>query len=458
VSAGPTAGSGGAFSTNTQSELLVDAALPGEVRGALLAGGRVFEYALERRDQPSRLGEVFLGRVGRRAGTMGFFADIGLPRAGVLAPPRKDRPLAEGAAVLVQVTADGYGSKGPKLTTDIALSGPNLVLAAASGECAARKGSVGADPEILAVEEAQLRGLLAAIEAQAKTASAPSRLHGIDDPLARLLAWFAPFKPSRCVIDGAEAFARARGFCREACPELARGLEIHRAVQPLFEAREIESEIEQLAARRIELPAGPAIVIEEMETLTAIDVDTGALMGRAGGEMALRANLAAAAEIARQIRLRNIGGLIVIDALRLRRPDQGKKVLAALRAEAAQDRVPTHVHGFTASGLIEVTRERGRPPLSALLFEDWAEDRPGRRKRPATVAFEVLRAARHEGARGGAVVCRVAPGVGAFLAGEGRADVAALESLLGRTVRIESDAALAADRFRIASASSRRAR
>jgi ribonuclease G len=450
MSAGPSADQSGAFDTDIDSELLVDAVLPGEVRGALVAGGRVVEYALERRDQPSRLGEVFLGRVGRRAGTMGFFVDIGLPRAGVLAPPRTGRPLAEGAAVLVQVTADEHGAKGPKLSADVALAGPNLVLAAASGEFTARKGSRDVDPEILAAERARLTDRLAAIEEQARTASPPARLHGIDDPLARLLAWFAPFKPARCVIDGAEAFARARGFCREACPELARALEAQRAVRPLFEACEIEPEIEELAGRRIELPSGPAIVIEEMETLTAIDVDAGALVGRVGGGMALRANLAAAAEIARQIRLRNIGGLIVIDALRLRRPDQGKKVLAALRAEAALDRVPTHVHGFTASGLIEITRERGRASLSTLLFEDWAEDQPGRRKRPATVAFELLRAARREGAGGGALRCRVAPGVAAFLAGEGRADLAAVESLLGRTVRIESESDLPADHFQIA--------
>ena len=108
--------------------------------------------------------------------------------------------------------------------------------------------------------------------------------------------------------------------------------------------------------------------------------------------------------------------------------------------------------GKLESYLIEITRERGRAPLSALLFEDWDEDRPGRHKRPATAAFEVLRAVRREGAGRGAILCRVAPGVAAFLAGEGRADLAALESLLGRTIRIHSESDRPTDHFQIAPA------
>lgn len=126
-------------------------------------------------------------------------------------------------------------------------------------------------------------------------------------------------------------------------------------------------------------------------------------------------------------------------------------MIEALRSETASDRVPTHVHGFTATGLVELTRERGRAALSEILFEDWADEGPGRMARAETVAFDVLRAARRQGmGRHGALRALVSPVVASYLAHEGLADLRAVEAELARTLCIDTDPALAQDRYSIA--------
>ena len=445
-------------------DTIVVNAAPGETRLALLAGGRVVEVTHHRLGGESIAGNVYLGRVtGLAAGLDAAFVDIGVGSAGFLnasdARPDPDaavepigRYVHQGEAVVVQVSRDPIGGKGPRLTMRPAMVGRGLVYLPGQRRIEVSRRIAGAaererllrlvgdaaggdegfilrsaaadagDDEILG-EIATMRRLWK--DAAARRATPPALLLAAPGPLERALRDNPGVE--RVVLDTAAALAEAKRL---------RGgvtLEPYRGAEPVFEHFGIEAALEGALEARVPLPSGGAVVIEETEALCAIDVDTaGHGGGHGSGETALAANLEAAEEIARQLRLRGIGGIIVIDFVHMAKNAQRRKVIAALRGALGGDRDAVAPGGFTRLGLVEMRRRRTRPSL--------AEQLGGPRRSARTLALDIARRAAREAvhAPAGALTLTLADEVA------GAVDDALREALAeatGRAVEVVAQAA-----------------
>jgi len=381
------------------SELIISA-LPGEVRAAVLKDDRLADL-LVLREGPGeaasvQAGDRFLAKVQRfDKGLDGAFVDLGLDRSGLL--PRKEMPAGiptEGTAIAVRVVRAPAGDKGARVS--------------------AKSVDIGTAIDI--------GGL-----------TAPARLPPGTRPLEALLA---AAKPRRVTVDDAGLLQRLKS----AGPDCE--FTLHSAAAPLFETAGLEEEIEALLLPRVELAGGGFLLIEPVETLTAIDVNAGRSEGRGGPAAQARAvNLAAVPEIARQLRLRALSGLIVIDFLAMKAPEDRKAIAAALKQAVADDPEPCQVFGLSPSGLLEMTRRRGRAPLHDLLCRPCGLAGCGREKTPQTLAFEALRAAL-AGALGKPVktiVLKTAPDVAVALMGPQAEALAAVERRLGRAIEVAAD-------------------
>lgn len=478
-------------------ELLVNV-VPGETRVALVADGRLRDLTIARRGHESLTGAIYLGRVARVEPSLSAaFVEIGGLRRAFLPVSGPGNASAEGvtegAAVVVQVGADAIAEKGPRVTTDITLPGRYLVLApgrsgvsvsrriqdkaeqerlkelaveigeAASGGAQGeeppgmivRTAAAEADAEALAADAAYLRAHWAEISARRQAATPPACLERAPDPVLAAVRDHGSARLRRVVIDDAAATGAVRRFCQRVMPEVADRLEHHTGGDPVFERYDIEDEIERLLERRVSLPCGAAIVIDELEALTAVDVDSAGLTSRARGWAgSAEANLEAVPEIARQLRLRRIAGLIVVDFIRMGRSEHRRRVLEALCGAFADDPVPAHVHGFTAAGLVEVTRPRTVKPLSRILAERCPSCAGGWVKTAQTVAFEVLRALLAQGRADPAASLTVAAAAEVIddLRGPGRADLEAVEEALGRKAALVRADSFPRDRFEVTGA------
>ena len=469
------------------AEILIDAQ-PGETRIALVENGRLAEVEVARRQALSAVGDIYLGRVeGVLPALDAAFVDIGLGRPGFLALPEA-RPhgaaggddgigdyVGEGDKVLVQVQRDPFQDKGAKLTTHITLPGAVLVMTPGrpgigvsrriAGEEArgrvrariedlagdgfiARTAAAEAGMEAIGRDLAALRDAWAEIVTKRASAKAPARLHGELDPVLRRLRDAGV--PERIVIDDQGTLARVRAYAERLRPDLADRLHHHSGRAPLFEAEGIDEQIDAALDPFVALPGGGAIIIEETRALTAIDVDTGA--GGSGGgreDAALRTNVEASVEIARQVRLRNLAGLLVVDFVSMRRRPHEGRVLEALRHALAPDPCSPHVIGFTRLGLVEMTRRRRRPSLARVLC---GRDPGVPLKSALTVAFDVLRAVGREArARPGAALgVTAAADVIEALEGAAGDALAAAELRLGRPLGLTPDPACPRQGFHVA--------
>jgi len=389
---------------------LLVSAQPGELRAAWIDGGRLVDLMVRRDDHPSRLGEIHIGRVAALDRGLGAaFVDLGFERAGFLplseAPGRR---LTEGAPVTVRVLRDAAAEKGPRLTARLIDPPPDL-------------------------------------EALARAAKPPCRLVPGGDPLTRLVT--APKPPEEVLVDHAETYERLKARTMSVRPDLAELVHLDHGAEPLFE-REIlgsgnggetlEAAIEALLEPRVALPSGGLLWIEPTHGMVAIDVDSARQDAGDPRALARTVDLAAASEIPRQLRLRALSGLIVIDFLELADLGERKHVVAALRDGLKGDREPGRVEAMSASGLVAMTRRRGAPALHEILTAPCGEGGGGRRKTAATLAFEAIRAARRVAreAPGAALSVIAEPTVVAALDGVAGRARAELEARLGRTLRL----------------------
>jgi len=438
----------------------------------------------------SIVGDIVLGRVQRVLPAMqAAFVNIGLDRAGFLAArearPRtaifrddpytdEDRQLhisdfvREGEEILVQVVKDPIAEKGARLSANITIPGRLLILVANSpGVALSRRiedegerarltaivSSFAADtggelvPEAgyilrtaaVAATEAELREdairLCAAwrdIAARRKGASSPATLYMDLGPVERALRDEVDDGVARVLIDDRDAVAAARTYAQLAMPGMSDKIQFYDGRLPLFEAFGIEDEIATLSQPRVPLPSGGWITVEATEALTAIDVNSGSYIASGGlEETSLKVNLEAAEAIGRQLRLRGVGGLIVIDFIHLAEPANIQRLLEALNIACAKGRVPSQILGMSEFGLVEMTRKRLRDPLAKRLTEDCRRcDGHGRRKTVETVAVEMMRRMERSAAAapGKEVVLRAAPVMVRWL--EAHADE--IRSALGR--------------------------
>ena len=343
-----------------------------------------------------------------------------------------------------RLVAEGEGGPIEAMVSKLARDDEGFIVRSAAGH---------ATDESLSDDIDTLRAAWETIS-EARTTARPSAcLHRGLDLVQQLLRDEAGLDIGRIVVDDARALAELRAACARLSPGLLDRLEVHSGDAALFEAYEIEGQIDEPLSPMVALPSGGGIVIEETAALTAIDVNTGGRSVSGGPEQAaLDANLAAIGEIARHIRLRNLGGLVVVDFVSMRRRENRHTVIDALREAVSSDRCPVHVAGFTRFGLVEMTRERRRASLSETLLVPCAGCAgTGRLKSPETVAYDALRHIQRKGsALPAASLTVIAPSrVIAALESLAENALAKAEERIGWAVDLVSDDSLAADQFQV---------
>ena len=375
--------------------------MPNAFLMALVAGGRLVELQIVRRDRPTRVESVFLGRLERVMPELdAAFVDIGIGRSGFLRA--EDRAGVDdwpppGAPLLVQVRNDAEGEKGPRVSMNLAVTGRYLVYHPVGsgvsfsrriegesererlrghvedlleGGIVLRTAATGAGPEVLRTDAAQIMERWEAIRAQAFSAQPPAdlsaRIPGERDPITRAL------RDHGASLE--EVILDERGMARALQDEMDRlGEKIrvrwHNGPMPAFDIDDVEGQIDTALAPRIVLESGVEVLFEPGETLTAVDVDSASAGGRQGRapRRPVEVNLEAAPAIAQQLRLRNIAGAVVIDFVTMRSTYDRDKVQAALAEALAEDPVPTQLYGFTRLGHFELTRARRGATLAAQL-------------------------------------------------------------------------------------------
>jgi len=375
--------------------------LPKAFLMALVADGRLVELLVVRRDRPSRVDSIFLGRLERVMPDLdAAFVDIGTGRSGFLRA--EDRSGSDGwpplgAPVLAQVRNDGEGDKGPRLSMNVAVSGRYLVYhpngsgvtfsrriegeserdrlrahveGLLEGGIVLRTAAAGVTADVLRADATHVLERWEKIRRLALDVGPPaelsSRVPGERDPIARALRDHGAGLDELILDD--RAMARALQDEMDRLGEKIR-VRWHNGAMPAFDIDDVAGQIDTALAPRIALQSGVEVLFEPGETLCAVDVDSAGAGGRQGRapRRPVDVNLEAAPAIAQQLRLRNIAGAVVIDFVTMRSAYDRDKVQAALAEQMASDPVPTQIYGFTRLGLFELTRARRGLTLAAQL-------------------------------------------------------------------------------------------
>lgn len=468
-------------------EILVSVS-PGETRIACRAAGKTVELHRFLHGRSTLAGNVYVGRITRVVPAMGAaFVEIGHAKSGFLplsSNPALQGDLHEGARALVQVMREPERGKGAQLSTDIRIPGRLLVYAPnGSGIHVARRicddeevqrltallssvvrpdegwiartAAVAATESELGREAEALREAWCDILRLAREAVPPALVYGESSPVLRVLRDKSGPQLARVIVDERESFAAAEGFLRAYLPHIVAHLSLHDGRVSLFEAEGVEEEFESLLDPRVSLPCGGTLVIERTEALWAIDVNTARNTTGSSPEVSILAtNLEAAVEVARQIRLRDLAGLIVIDFVHMDDAVARERVLEALRSALADDPSPVRVAGFSDLGLVELSRRRTRPSLTGELGALCPDcGGTGSVRAPLTTALAALRAVLTEPMEHGTarpVRIAVAETVAeAFASTEGSVARDELERRIRRPVEIVTDSTMAPDRFTV---------
>ena len=460
---------------------------PAKTRIALIDDGRVAELFIELAARPGIVGNIYLGRATRvLRGMEAAFIDLGEERTGFLglggtreqegAEAPQGLRVCEGEDIMVQVLRAPQGGKAAGLSVNPALPGRYLVYTPkqagimlsrrlpdeaerarlttvmeavmeetghAEDGFILRTAASGAGGKELTKDAAYLRRSWAEIEDRAAKAKAPALLFADLDPVSRVLRDRAGAGVRRIRIDDGAAFAAAERFCQRFAPEIASLLDHYTGEEPLFSLHGVEEAIAAALAPKVELACGGHLAIETTQALTAIDVNTGRHVGGSSqAQTILDVNLEAATEIARQVRLRNIAGLIVIDFVHMDLVAHQARVLEALNGALADEPAFVRSTGISELGLVELSRRRGREPLRETLTTDCEGcSGSGRVASPHAVAARIMRAVQRQAKRRpqGAVRVVAAPKVIDALKGEAGASVMRLQASLGRAISLTPD-------------------
>ena len=462
---------------------------PMETRVAVVENGAAQDIHIERQASRGIVGNIYRGRVARLLpGMQAAFVDIGLERAGFLhlsdirgahnGDGRITDHLREGEAVTVQVLKDPLGKKGARLTTELSVSTRYLVympqgshvgvsqriedteertrlqavLAAAvdreelAGEDAGyilRTAAEGVGEAEVGADLRYLKRLWAAVSRRSSSTQAPQLVYE-DLPLhLRTVRDLARPGVQRIVIDSRENYAALSDFCEEYMPEVGDLLELYTGDRPIFDLHGIEEDLQRAMGRQVLLKSGGHLVIDQTEAMTTIDVNTGSFVGRRNQEETLfKTNLEAATALARQLRLRNLGGIIIIDFIDMQDAEHRRQVHRALEKAMSRDPARNKITGVSDLGLVEMTRKRSRESLEHTLCEECPScGGRGVQKTAETICCEVFREILRE-ARAwetGDLMVLASPPVIDRLLGEESQNVADLEAFIGRTIALRSE-------------------
>ena len=418
---------------------------PQETRVALIENGAVQDLHIERTLERGLVGNVYLGKVARvLPGMQSAFIDVGLERAAFLHVadlhggghhPKHDvavqvpieRQVFEGQTLMVQVIKDPIGTKGARLSTQISIAGRMLVFlpqdnhlgisqkigsaelreqlrlrlqkltamadGSPTGGFILRTNAEDATDEELADDIAYLRKAWGAIRAQGMSQPPGTLLHEDLNLAQRVLRDLATDSTQTIRIDSQLQFDALKAFGNAYTPSSAAKLELYKGERPIFDLFGIEEEIARALARRVDLKSGGYLIIDQTEALTTVDVNTGGFVGaRNFDDTIFKTNLEAAGAIARQLRLRNLGGIIIVDFIDMVRDEHQAAVLAEFKKQLSRDRTKVTVSGFTQLGLVEMTRKRTRESLAHMLCQPCptCEGR-GQVKTARSVCYDILR-------------------------------------------------------------------
>ncbi|HQU89934.1 MAG: ribonuclease G [Rhodocyclaceae bacterium] len=471
---------------------------PQETRAALMQQGVVQELHVERTASRGIVGNVYQGRVVRvLPGMQSAFIDIGLERTAFLhvADIWSDRHngdharpiekiLVEGQSLMVQVLKDPMGTKGARLSTQVSIAGRLLVylpqekhigisqriedeagrealrerLARLMGEDESggfivRTMAEQASDAELAADIAYLRKLWQEIKSRASGAKPPQALYQDLTLGQRVLRDLVTDSTSRIIVDSRENFIKLTAFAKEYMPRVLPLITHYTGERPLFDLHNVEDEIEKALARRVDLKSGGYLIIDQTEAMTTIDVNTGGFVGaRSFDDTIFKTNLEAAQTIARQLRLRNLGGIIIIDFIDMETLEHRDAVLGEFKRSLERDHTKMTVNGFTALGLVEMTRKRTRESLAHTLCEPCPTcDGRGEVQTARTVCYEILRELLREARQYNAREFRVlaAPNVCDLFLDEESQSLAMLSDFIDKTISLHPEASYTQEQYDI---------
>jgi ribonuclease G len=484
-----------------KEEILINVT-PREVRAALLENGILQEVTVERAARRGIISNIYKGKVSRvLPGMQAAFVDVGLERTAFLhasdiargngqgngngdaETPDIRELVREGQEVLVQVVKDPLGTKGARLTTFVTLPSRFLVLLPMGsgigissriedeeerrrlkdelgmivdafddiGGVIVRTAAEGASRDALRADLSFLTKLWAAIQVQCSKAGVKTLVHE-DLPLPiRVLRDMVIGDVERVLVDSEADFDRMTQFTKSFLPELTPMLELYQRRRPIFDLHGIEDEIKKALDKSISLKSGGYVIIDQTEAMTTIDVNTGAYVGHRNLEETIyRTNLEAAVTIARQLRLRNLGGIIIIDFIDMEDPDHRERVLEVLEKSMARDHARHQITPVSPLGLVEMTRKRTRESLQHVLCEG-CEGCNGRgfTMTAETVCFEVFREIirQHRQFEFDAVLVLAHQDVIELLLDEEADGLAETEEQIGKSIRLQPESLYLKDQF-----------
>ena len=489
---------------------LIVSSTPRETRAALLEDGAVAEVFIERESRRGNVGNIHKGRVTRvLPGMQSAFVDIGLERDAFLhvddvlseldenlltpeeqaapAPAREERGpieerIKEGQELLVQVVKEPLGQKGARITSHVSLPGRYLVFMPTvehvgvsrkiaddderrrlkgllvqiraergGGGFIARTAGQGRAPEDFARDARYLTRTWDEARARAGREAAPVLLHRELGLVQRLLRDLLSEDIAAIRLDSEREFLRTAEMVRELSPELESRVRLASAAGSILDEHGVSVELERALRSKVWLPSGGYIVIDPTEALVAIDVNTGRFTGKKDlEETILKTNLEAVQEIVHQIRLRDLGGIIVVDFIDMEERRSRQKVMSALEAELRRDRSPSKVLSVNEFGLVILTRKRVKQSLERTLCQECPYCAgSGLIKNPATVCSEIYDEVRKIAAdvRGRGLRLRVNPEIARALEGDEAGVLRDLADLVGPGITVQADPLLHQEQF-----------
>lgn len=488
------------------NELIINVT-PYETRVALLEDRLLTELYIERTKDRGIIGNIYKGKVIKvLPGMQAAFVDIGLEKAAFLyisdvyssiedydemqgeeintynSSSHIEDLLFEGQEILVQVSKEPLGTKGTRITSHITLPGRYLVymplvdhigvsrrikdekerkrlreviqsIKPPSGGFIVRTASEGADLEEIRNDMEFLLRLWENIQRRKDNVSAPCLIHSDLTMVLRVIRDILSPKVNRIVVDSKKEYENITSFINTYISKQKYDIILYENREPIFDAYGIEMEIDKLLGRKVWLKSGGYIVIDMSEALVAIDVNTGRYVGKRNlADTILKTNLEAAKEIAYQLRLRNIGGIIIIDFIDMEREGDREKVLQTLEEAAKKDRQKTNIFRISELGLVEMTRKRTRESIARILGEPCPYcEGSGLVKSKTTVCYEIFREIERTASKWGGnhIMVEANQDVADMLYEEERAEIEELEKRLRKKIIIKGKPGLHQEQFNI---------
>ena len=412
--------------------------VPEETRMAVTDAGELLEISVERTESAHLVGNIYKGRVQNvLPGMQAAFVDIGyeknaflyigdgMPKNAIQSMNQTER-FHIGQNVIIQIVKDAIGLKGPRATTHLTLPGRYVVLMPTvsyigisrriedveererlkniAGEiCPKEMGIIvrtvaaGKSEAVLKKDIDYLIKLWNSLLARSKVSNAPTLLYRDADLVIRIVRDYFSAEINELIVDQQDAYHRITELLAYTSPELVNRIKLYNGIQDIFDAYQLKEEVEKLGKRQVDLKSGGFIVIDKTEALTVIDVNTGKFVGETNlADTVFHTNLEAAAEITKQIRLRDIGGIIIVDFIDMETEEQKQQVLRFLEEKVKEDKTKTNIVDITSLGLVEITRKKSRQNFEGIVYSTCPYcDGRGMVESPQTVGIKISRHLRH---------------------------------------------------------------